>query len=85
MVKLDMTAIDTLAFGWVLARIHRGTHVVLEQTKINNEVWLPKHLAAHVDARVALFKNFDEDVDVAYRDYKKFRTETKITVVGETQ
>jgi hypothetical protein len=85
MVKLDMTAIDTLAFGWVLARIHRGTHVVLEQTKINNEVWLPKHVAAHVDARVALFKNFDEDVDVAYRDYKKFRTETKITVVGETQ
>jgi hypothetical protein len=84
MVKVDMTAIDTLSFGWLLARIHPGTHVVLEQTRINDEVWLPKHLAVHVDARVALFKNLDEDVDVSYRDYKKFRAETKITVMGET-
>jgi hypothetical protein len=55
----------------------------LEQTKINDEVWLPKHVAVHVDVRVALFKNINEDVDVTYRDYKKFRTDTKITVVGE--
>ena len=85
MVKVDMTAIDTLSFGWLLARVHPGTHIILEQAKINDEVWLPKHLTAHVDARVALFKNLDEDVDVVYRDYKKFRTQTKVTVVGETQ
>lgn len=84
MVKVDMTAIDTLSFGWLLARIHPGTHIILEQTKINDEIWLPKHLAVHVDARVALFKSLDEDLDVAYRDYKKFRTETKVTVMGET-
>jgi hypothetical protein len=85
MVKVDMTAIDTLSFGWVIARVHPGTHIILEQRKINGEVWLPKHLAFHVDARVALFKSLDEDVDVVYRDYKKFRTETKVTVMGETQ
>ena len=85
LVKLDMTAIDTLSFGFIVARIHKGTHVVLEQGKINDEVWLPKHLAVHVDARVALFKNVDEDIEVTYRDYKKFRTDTKITVVGESR
>ena len=85
MVKVDMIAIDTLSFGWLLARVHPGTHIILEQTKINDEVWLPKQLTVHVDARVALFKKLDEDVDVVYRDYKKFRTETKVTVVGETQ
>jgi len=85
LVKLDMTAIDTLTFGFIVARIHKGTHVVLEQTKINDEVWLPKHVAVHVDVRVALFKNIDEDIDVTYRDYKKFRTDTKITVVGESR
>jgi hypothetical protein len=83
LVKLDMTAIDTLSFGFIVARIHKGTRVVLEQTKINDEVWLPKHVAVHVDVRVALFKNINEDVDVTYRDYKKFRTDTKITLVGE--
>ena len=84
-VKLDITAIDTVSVGWVLARIHKGTHFIVELTRVNDEVWLPKHLQLHFDARVALFKSYDEDVDQVYRDYKKFRTDTKITVVGETQ
>jgi hypothetical protein len=82
-VKLDITAIDTISVGFVLARIHKGTHLVIELTRVNDEVWLPKRVQLHFDARVALFKSYDEDVDQTYRDYKKFRTDTKITVVGE--
>jgi len=82
-VKLDVVAIDTISFGLVLARIHKGTHIVVEMTKVNGEVWLPKQVQAHVDLRLALFKSYDEDVEQTYRDYKKFRTDTKITVVGE--
>jgi hypothetical protein len=67
----------------VLARIHKGTHIIVEQTMVNDEVWLPKHVQLHFDARVALFKSFNEDVDQTYRDYKKFRTDTKMTVIGE--
>jgi len=81
-VKLDITAIDTIAVGWVLARIHKGAHVMVEMTRVNDEVWLPKHVQFHLDARVALFKNYIEDVEQTFRDYKKFRTDTKITVVG---
>jgi len=84
-VKLDITAIDTISVGWVLARIHKGTRVLVELTRVNDEVWLPKHVQLHFDARVALFKSYDEDVDETYRDYKKFRTDTKITVIGEQQ
>jgi hypothetical protein len=82
-VKLDIVAIDTLSFGFVLARIHKGTRVLVELTKVNDEVWLPKHIQFHLDARIALFKGYNEDVEVNFRDYKKFRTATKITVVGE--
>ena len=53
--------------------------------RINNEVWLPQHLAVKVDARVALLKEFNLEFDTTYRDYKKFRTETKIVPVGEVQ
>jgi hypothetical protein len=67
----------------VLARIHKGTHVLVELTRVNDEVWLPKHVQLHFDARVALFKGYNEDVEVSFRDYKKFRTDTKMTVVGE--
>ncbi|MFY9907351.1 MAG: hypothetical protein WBD45_14195 [Terriglobales bacterium] len=82
-VKLDITTLDTISFGLVLARIHKGTRVQVELTHVNDEVWLPKRVQAHVDLRLALFKNYDEDVEQVYRDYKKFRTDTKITVVGE--
>ena len=84
-VRLDITAIDSISVGWFLARIHKGMHIEAEQTKINDEVWLPKHVAVRVDARLALLKSYNEDVDETFRDYKKFRTESKITAVGETQ
>ena len=56
---------------------------MLEQTRVNDEVWLPLHVTAKIDVRLALLKNFDVNVEQTYRDYKKFRTDTKITVVGE--
>lgn len=84
-IKLDITAIDTISVGFVLARIHKGTRVLVELTRVNDEVWLPKLVQLHFDARVALFKSYDEDVELTYRDYKKFRTDTKITVIGEPQ
>lgn len=83
--KLDAVCIDTVSFGLFLARIHKGTRVVLEQTRVNDEVWLPKHLDVKVDARVALLKNFNLDLDTTYSDYKKFRTGTKIVGIGEVQ
>jgi len=82
-VKLDITAIDTISVGFVLARIHKGTRVLIELTRVNDEVWLPKLVQLHFDVRVALFKSYDEDVEQTYRDYKKFRTDTRITVVDE--
>lgn len=82
--KVDVTTTDTISFGLFLARIHKGTRIVIEATRVNEEVWLPKHLSLHVDVRVALLKNFNEDIEQTYRDYKKFRTDTKFTVVGET-
>lgn len=81
--KLDITAIDTISLGWFLARIHKGSHIVAEQTKINDEVWLPKHLAVQVDARLVLLKSVNENIDETFRDYKKFRADSKITVMGE--
>jgi len=81
--KLDITAIDTVSYGFVLARIHKGTHILFEQIRVNDEVWLPKQVEIHLDARVALFKAYDEDIELIFHDYRKFRTDTKITVLGE--
>ncbi|MGA7461079.1 MAG: hypothetical protein WBW69_12695 [Candidatus Korobacteraceae bacterium] len=83
--KLDVECIDTVSFGLFLARLHKGSRVVLEQVRVNDEVWLQQHVAVKVDARIALLKDFDIEVDVSDRDYKKFRTDSKIVGVGELQ
>ncbi len=85
LAKMDIEAIDTVSVGWVLARIHKGTRVMLEQTRVNDEVWLPRHVTFKVDARVALFKGYNLDGDQEYRDYRKFRTSAKIVGMGEVK
>ena len=67
----------------MLARLHKGSRIVIEQTRVNDEVWLPQHMAVKVDARVALLKGFNIEQVTTYRDYKKFRTDTKVVPVGE--
>ena len=84
-VKLDAECIDTVSLGWFLARIHKGSRLLLDQARVNDEVWLPRHVAVKVDVRVALLKNFNMEADLTYRDYKKFRTDTKIVPVVELQ
>jgi hypothetical protein len=83
LAKMDIEILDTVSFGWVLARIHKGTRVMLEQTRVNDEVWLPRHVTFKVDARVALLKGYNLDGDQEYRDYKKFRTTSKIVGIQE--
>ena len=85
LAKMDIEVIDTVSLGWVLARIHKGTHVMLEQARVNDEVWLPRHLSFKLDARIALFKGYNVDGDQTFRDYKKFRTSTKIVGYGEVK
>jgi hypothetical protein len=85
LAKMDIECLDTVSFGLFLARIHKGTRVTFEQTRINDEVWLPKHVAAKVDVRVALLKNFDVEEEQTFRDYKKFRATAKIVGIGEVQ
>ena len=82
-VKLDAQCIDTVSLGWFIARIHKGSRVLIEQTRVNNEVWLPKSVALKLDARV-LFKGLNLEEDVRYSNYKKFRADTKIVPAAET-
>src|SRR5215475_7139603 len=84
-VKLDAQCIDTVSFGLFLARIHKGSRIVIDTTRVNDEVWLPRHVAVHVDVRVALLKNFNVEEDISYKDYKKFHAASRITGMEEVK
>ncbi len=41
-VRLDAECIDTVSFGFVIARLHKGSRISVDQTRVNDEVWLPE-------------------------------------------
>lgn len=84
-VKLDAVCIDTVSVALALLRVHKGSRILIETTRVNDEVWLPRHIAIHVDAKLALLKSIDLDQDVTYKDYKKFHTQTKIVGMEEVK
>jgi hypothetical protein len=70
--------------GGLIVNIRKDTHFAMEQTKVNNEVWLPAHIDAQGTARFLLFINFDGSVHAVESDYRKFRTSSTI-LPGVTQ
>ena len=80
-VRVEAETIDTISFGAFLVRLAPGSHMELEQVRVNNEVWLPKRFSAVASARVALFKKYRGRLDITYSDYKKFQTDSRIIPV----
>lgn len=78
-----MDAYFTASFkigGGVLASIEQGTSFVVEQAKVNDEVWLPIYTEVHAGGRVLFFRMKANEID-RYSDYRKFHTDSRITVV----
>jgi hypothetical protein len=76
--RIEAETTDTISWGLFLLRIHKGSQVTLEQTRVNNEIWLPSKLAVTGGARVALLVNADVDMQSDYSNYKKFSAGSRI-------
>ncbi len=77
-VRAEIDVIDTISWGLFVLRIPAGAKISFLQTRVNNEVWLPKTVHVRADAKLGLVKTFRIDTDVAYSDYRKFRAESQI-------
>jgi hypothetical protein len=64
----------------LLANLQKGTSFTFEQAYINNEVWLPTYVEAHVGVRFLLVKGIKASVSTSYSDYKRFNVETLNTI-----
>jgi len=77
-IKLDAELIDNVSFGLFLARVHKGTHLIIQWTRVNDEVWLPRHLLLDASARLLLFDNEAFQQESQFSNFRKFGAETKI-------
>jgi hypothetical protein len=77
-VRLEAQTLETISFGWFLARLNPGARLVLEQTRVNDEVWLPKREFLSGSGRIGLLKRVAEDQEITWSDYKKFHVDSKL-------
>lgn len=75
-VKAEMEAVDTLSFGLGLFRVAPGGLMSFEQTRVNGEVWVPTRAFIRADARLAYVKKVRAEIEITYRDYKKFQADS---------
>lgn len=82
-VKAEIEVIQTISWGLFILRIPPGATISFTQTRINDEVWLPKQARIRADARVGLLKTFRMGLNIAYGNYRRFQAESKVVDVGE--
>lgn len=68
--------------GGVLAKLRKGASFVLEQERVNDEIWLPSVADINLSVRVLLFKGINVNQRIESYDYRKFTTEVKDAKVG---
>ena len=68
-VKVDGEVTESFSMGLFVARVQRGSHIILEQTCVGDGVWVPKRLEVRASARILFLKSLDMDKILTYSDY----------------
>jgi hypothetical protein len=76
-VRVEAETIGTLTFGIFIGRINPGAKLLFEQTRVNDEVWLPKRQLVSGAGRI-IGKKIAGDEEVTWTNYRKFRVESNI-------
>jgi len=78
LVKAEVEVVDTISVGLFLVRVAKGSRAAFELTRVNDEVWLPRHVRAFASARVGLFKVLRIQQEVSYSKCREFQTDSTI-------
>jgi hypothetical protein len=77
-VRIEAETTDTISYGLFLARLNPGAKLVFEQTRINNEIWLPKREVVSGSGRLGLLKKVAVEQELTWSNYRKFQVDSKI-------
>src|SRR6202040_3733650 len=69
-IKVDGQVTQSFSLGLILARVERGSHIILEQTCVGAAVWVPKRVEIRATARILFLKSLDIQRTLTYTDYR---------------
>ena len=69
-IRVDGQVTQSFSMGLFVARVQRGSHIILEQTCVGDAVWVPRRLEVRAGARILFLKSLDIDRILTYSDYR---------------
>jgi hypothetical protein len=69
-IKVDGEVTQSFSMGLFVARVERGSHIILEQACVGDAVWVPKRLEIRATARILFLKSLDIERILTYSDYR---------------
>ncbi len=77
-VRVEAKTIETISWGLCLARLNAGATLTFEQTRVNDEIWLPKRQVVNGSGRLVVMKKLSEQQETTWNDYRKFQVDSKV-------
>ena len=69
-IKVDAQVIQPFSMGLFLARVLRGSHITMEQTRVDNGEWMPERIEVRATAKVFFVKSLVLDRVLTYSEYR---------------
>jgi hypothetical protein len=69
-VKVDGEVTESFSMGLFVARVQRGSRILLDQTCVGDAVWVPKRLEMRASATILFLKSLDVERILTYSDYR---------------
>ena len=69
-IKVDGEVTQSFSMSLFVARVERGSHIILEQACVGDAVWVPKRLEIRATARILFLKSLDIERILTYSDYR---------------
>ena len=73
-VKVDGQVIQPFSIGLFLARVLPGSHITMEQTRVGDWIWMPKHIEVRAAAKIFFIKSLIIDKVLTYSGYRLDQT-----------
>ena len=78
LARAEVEVVDTISVGLFLVRLAEGSRATYEQTRVNDEVWLPRNVRAFISVRLGLVKVLHIEQEYSYSKCREFQTDLQI-------
>ena len=69
-IKVEGQVTQSFSLGLFVARVQRGSRIVLEQKNVGDAVWVPQRLEVRASARILFLKSLVVERILTYSDYR---------------